>query len=644
MTIARPVELLAPAKDLTCGIEAVLHGADAIYIGAPQFSARAAAGNSIDDIRTLCDFAHLYNVRVYVALNTILTDDELTIAERMIRQIHEAGADALIIQDMGVMQLDIPPIPIHASTQTDNCTPSKVDFLVRTGFNRIILARELSLNEIQTIATYVPDASLEVFIHGSLCVSYSGRCYLSAAMNGRSANRGECAQCCRLPYSLVDADEKIIINRKHLLSLKDMNRSDDLEALMEAGVSSLKIEGRLKDVSYVKNITAHYRKRLDVIFSKNPAFFRPSSGRSTYSFEPQPEKSFNRRFTSYLLHGREMDMTSFDTPKSMGEPVGSFQFSVFSFQRENNAGSFQPENNAGSFQRENNLRSFQLTACADCKSVRLHNGDGLVFINSKGELEGFKVNRVDGNRIFPYQMPRIKPDTLLYRNYDHAFETLLSKPSAERKIGVTMEWGDEPAGFILTMTDEDDTSITIARPYTKEKARKQQHNIIHKQLSKLGDTPFTAMNVIISTSDDFFVPASLLNGMRREATEQLIKARRLNYKRISIDKKTYDTTIAYPSKTLDYAANVSNRKAVAFYKKHQAEVLEPAFEIQRKNHAPLMITKHCLRFSMGWCPVHHKKQSPFKEPYYLIYKDIRLRLSFDCKKCRMLIFISPENS
>ncbi|MDR2914816.1 MAG: U32 family peptidase, partial [Tannerella sp.] len=353
MITARPIELLAPAKDLTCGMEAILHGADAVYIGAPKFGARAAATNSIDDIHALCDFAHLYNARIYVALNTILKDEELKETEILIRKIYDAGADALIVQDMGITQLDIPPIPLHASTQMDNCTPEKVGFLHKAGFTQIVLARELTLDEVQTISERVPDVTLEAFIHGALCVSYSGRCYLSYAVSGRSANRGECAQCCRLPYSLVDAGGTVITERKHLLSLKDMNRSDDLEAMMRAGISSLKIEGRLKDVSYVKNIVAYYRKKLDGIFAKNPVFYRSSAGYSSYTFEPQPEKSFNRGFTSYFLHGRDIEITSFDTPKSVGEPVGSV--------------------------KEIKGNSFTV---AGLKPI--HNGDGLIFFNQRG--------------------------------------------------------------------------------------------------------------------------------------------------------------------------------------------------------------------------------------------------------------------
>ena len=609
MITARPIELLAPAKDLNCGTEAVLHGADAVYIGAPKFGARAAAGNSIDDIRKLCDFAHLYNVRIYVALNTILKDEELKEAESLIHQLYSAGVDALIVQDMGITQLDIPPIPLHASTQTDNCAPEKVEFLYKAGFRQIVLARELTLEEIQIISERVPQVALEAFIHGALCVSYSGRCYLSYAFNGRSANRGECAQCCRLPYTMTDADGKTILEKKHLLSLKDMNRSDDLEAMMRAGISSMKIEGRLKDVSYVKNIVAYYRKRLDGIFAKNPAFYRSSTGQSSYTFESRPEKSFNRGFTSYFLHGRDTEITSFDTPKSVGEPVGVV--------------------------KEIKGNSFTVAGLTP-----IHNGDGLVYFNSRSELDGFRVNRTEANRIFPQSMPPVRPKTPLYRNYDQEFESILSKPSAERKIPVVMEWGDYAQGYCLSITDETDARVIITRPATKDIARKPQEENVKTQLAKLGNTPFEAKEIIITMSKNYFVPSSLLNDMRREAIEKSLINCRIRYRRQYVKKSVYDNNTSYPLQKLDYTANVMNEKAEAFFRKHDVEIIEPAFEKELRDDVPLMYTKHCLRYSMGWCPVHHKEKSPYKEPYYLSHKDRQLRLSFDCKKCMMLVYNS----
>ncbi|MCI7460138.1 MAG: U32 family peptidase [Parabacteroides merdae] len=607
-TKSRPIELLSPAKDLNCGIEAINHGADAVYIGAPKFGARSAAGNSLEDIRELCEYAHLYEARIYVTLNTILKEDELEEAERMIWDLWRVGTDALIIQDMGITRLNLPPIPLHASTQTDNRTPEKVRFLEAAGFTQVVLARELSLNEIRRIseATTVP---LEVFVHGALCVSYSGQCYLSAALSGRSANRGECAQYCRLPYTMVDATGTEIVTHKHLLSLKDMNRSDQLEALLDAGVSSLKIEGRLKDAGYVKNITAYYRKKLDAVLSRRPEYRRASAGRSTYTFEPVAEKSFNRGFTPFLLEGRTADITAFNTPKSLGEPVGMV--------------------------KEIKGNSFTVAGLK-----QLSNGDGLVFFNRKGELEGFRVNRVEANRVFPLDMPQLAPKTPLYRNFDQAFDKLLAKPSAERKLSVEIEFLDNPFGFTLCMEDETGARIMLTEPFAKELARREQQDNIRTQLSKLGNTPFEASKVVVGLSENWFVPSSLLADMRRRGVEKLLEARRARYPRETVKRVQPSVSIPFPERQLTYLGNVANGKARSFYQDHGVEQIDPAFELSPRKDVPLMFTKHCLRYSMGWCPTYQKDKSPYKEPYYLLYKDTRLRLQFDCKHCQMLVFES----
>ena len=607
-TKSRPIELLSPAKDLNCGIEAINHGADAVYIGAPKFGARAAAGNSLEDIRELCEYAHLYGARIYVTLNTILKEDELEEAERMIWDLWRVGTDALIIQDMGITRLNLPPIPLHASTQTDNRTPEKVRFLEAAGFTQVVLARELSLNEIRRIseATTVP---LEVFVHGALCVSYSGQCYLSAALSGRSANRGECAQYCRLPYTMVDATGTEIVTHKHLLSLKDMNRSDQLEALLDAGVSSLKIEGRLKDVGYVKNITAYYRKKLDAVLSRRPEYRRASAGRSTYTFEPVAEKSFNRGFTPFLLEGRTADITAFNTPKSLGEPVGTV--------------------------KEIKGNSFTVAGLK-----QLSNGAGLVFFNRKGELEGFRVNRVEANRVFPLDMPQLTPKTPLYRNFDQAFDKLLAKPSAERKLSVEIEFLDNPFGFTLCMEDETGARIMLTEPFAKELARRERQDNIRTQLSKLGNTPFEASKVVVGLSENWFVPSSLLADMRRRGVEKLLEARRARYPRETVKRVQPSVSIPFPERQLTYLGNVANGKARSFYQDHGVEQIDPAFELSPRKDVPLMFTKHCLRYSMGWCPTYQKDKSPYKEPYYLLYKDTRLRLQFDCKHCQMLVFES----
>lgn len=596
------IELLSPAKDLTCGIEAINHGADAVYIGAPKFSARAAAGNAITDIEQLCAYAHRYRARIYVALNTLLKDSELDEARRMAWSLYDAGVDALIVQDMALLEMDIPPIPLHASTQMDNRTLEKVQFLEKVGFTQVVLPREFTLEEIRQMATQT-NVALEVFVHGALCVSYSGQCYLSAALSGRSANRGECAQYCRLPYTMVDADGREIAQGKHLLSLRDLNQSAHLAELIEAGVTSFKIEGRLKEVSYVKNITAYYRQLLDRIL-EGKTIRRASDGTCRFTFTPQAEKSFNRGFTTFFLQGRQRDITAFDTPKSQGEYVGQV--------------------------KELKGNSFTLAGTST-----LNNGDGLSFFNTRGELEGFRVNRAEANRIYPQEMPALRPKTKLYRNFDQAFEKQLAKPSAERRIAVDITFSDHAFGFSLTMEDESGARVTIARPFQKEPAQKAQTENIRTQLAKLGNTPFDSRYIRIELSGEFFVPSSLLAEMRREAVERLLSLRKINYRR-EVRKKAEKAV--YPLQTLTYLGNVLNEKAKAFYQKQGVSHVEYAYERERNAGVPLMFTKHCLRYSFGWCPRFQRGKTSFREPYYLVWKQTKLRLVFDCAHCQMLIY------
>lgn len=601
----RKIELLAPAKNLECGMEAINHGADAVYIGAPRFGARAAAGNSLDDIAALVQYAHLYNARIYVTVNTILKEEELEETERMIHDLYQAGVDALIVQDMGITRLNLPPIPLHASTQMDNRTPEKVQFLHEAGFRQVVLARELSLREISDIHQACPQVPLEVFVHGALCVSYSGQCYVSQACFGRSANRGECAQFCRLPFSLVDANGEVIVKDKHLLSLKDLNQSDKLEELLDAGVSSFKIEGRLKDVSYVKNVTAAYRRKLDAIFARRAEFKRASSGTSKFDFQPQLDKSFSRGFTHYFLHGRDKDIFSFDTPKSLGEEMGTMKEA------------------RGNYITVAGLKSF-------------NNGDGVCYIDEQGRLQGFRVNRVDGNKLYPQEMPQIKPRTVLYRNFDQEFEKVLARKSAERKIALSMELAESNFGFSLTLTDEDKNSVTLSLPREKELARTPQLDNLKNQLAKLGNTPFELQQIEINFSDNWFIPASVLAECRREAVEKLINTRRMNYRReVAVWQPTTHT---YLQTSLTYLGNVMNSRAASFYKEHGVQSIEPAFEQKPVEDAVLMFSKHCLRYSMGWCPIRQRVRSPYKEPYYLVSGDgKRYRLEFDCKNCQMKI-------
>ena len=616
----RKIELLAPAKNLECGIEAVNHGADAVYIGAPKFGARAAAVNSLEDIAALVAYAHLYNVRIYVTVNTILKEEELAETEKMIWELYRIGVDALIVQDMGITRLNLPPIPLHGSTQMDNRTPEKVRFLADAGFRQVVLARELSLQEIRRIHEACPETPLEVFVHGALCVSYSGQCYVSQACFGRSANRGECAQFCRLPFSLVDADGKTIVRDKHLLSLKDLNQSEVLEDLLDAGASSLKIEGRLKDVSYVKNVTAAYRSKLDAIFARRKEYVRASSGTCRFDFTPRLDKSFSRGFTHYFLQGRDREISSFDTPKSLGEEMGTMKE-----------------------QRGNYL------TVAGVKPF--HNGDGVCFLDEQGRLQGFRINRVDGNKLYPAgDVPRIEPRTRLFRNFDQEFERILARKSVERKIGVGWELTDTPSGFALTAADEDGNRITLSFPYPKELARTPQPENLRTQLGKLGNTPFevmplggtdspsatTAPAIAINLSQNWFIPASVIADWRRQAIDKLTAARRITYRReLHVWKPTRHR---FPATSLTYLGNVMNTAARSFYQAHGVASVEPAYEKQAVPEAVLMFCKHCLRYSMGWCPTHQKGHSPYREPYYLVGTDgKRFRLTFDCKNCQMKV-------
>lgn len=610
----RRIELLAPAKNLTCGIEAINHGADAVYIGAPKFGARSSAGNSLEDIRALVEYAHLYRARIYVTVNTILKEEELAETEAMIWELYRAGVDALIVQDMGITRLNLPPIPLHGSTQMDNRSPEKVRFLYEAGFRQIVLARELSLPEIRQIHEACPEAAIEVFVHGALCVSYSGQCYVSQACFGRSANRGECAQFCRLPFTLEDADGRQIVRNKHLLSLKDLNQSEVLEQLLDAGATSLKIEGRLKEVSYVKNVTAAYRRQLDAIFARRPEYTRASSGTCHYTFTPQLSKSFSRGFTHYFLQGRTSDIASFDTPKSLGEEMGTMK------------------EQRGHYLTVAGLKPF-------------HNGDGVCYLDEQGRLQGFRINRVEGNKLYPAgEMPRIRPKTPLFRNFDQEFERLLDRKSSERKIRIMWQLRDLPWGFSLTATDEDDTQVTLSFEASKELARTPQTANLCNQLMKLGNTPYEVKvgkhgepdSVDICLSDNWFIPSSVLADWRRQVIDRLTAARRITYpQELAVWKPTRHP---FPATTLTYLGNVMNSQAVGFYRDHGLQSIAPAYEKKAVSGAVLMFCKHCLRYSMGWCPTHQKGRSPYREPYYLVGTDgRRFRLEFDCRRCQMKV-------
>ena len=617
----KQLELLAPAKNADIGIEAINHGADAIYIGGPAFGARANAENTVADIERLTRHAHRFGARVFVTCNTILHDAEVDSASALIHQLHEAGADALIVQDMGILELDLPPIQLHASTQTDIRHPEKARFLQDVGFSQIVLAREMTLTEIRKVAA-ATDCALEFFVHGALCVAFSGQCYISHAHTGRSANRGECSQACRLPYDLADKDGNLVASNQHLLSMKDNNQSANLRALADAGISSFKIEGRYKDMAYVKNITAHYRQLLDGIMEDAPEYSRTSAGRSTFLFNPVAEKTFNRGATDYFVNGRTADIGAFDSPKFVGEPVGSV-IRVDGKQR----------------------RFFDTTSV-----VELHNGDGLTFYDRKGELVGLRVNRAEkigeDFRIHTAEtLPaELFPGSGLFRNRDQEFERILEKKSAERRIAVDISLAETPAGFALTLTDESGVAATAELPHAKEPAKDSERALagLKEGLAKLGTTIFSARKVDLDISAAWFLPASSLNALRRDAAEKLEAARLATLPRLP-RRAAVEPPVPYPETELSYLANVLNDRARAFYQRHGVQLIEAAYEANEMlDDASLMITKHCLRYSFNLCPKEVKGIKP--DPMTLINGKEKLTLRFDCKRCEMHVVGRIRNS
>jgi len=606
MASKKIIELLAPAKNLICGQAAISHGADAIYIGGPKFGAREDAGNSLQDIEKLITEAQVFGVKVYVALNTILFDSELEDAMQQIKNLYEIGVDALIIQDMGILEMDLPPIPLHASTQLHNYLPAQIKFLEAVHFKRAVLARELSIDQVRDIRSQT-SIELEAFIHGSLCVSFSGRCYLSHAIGGRSANRGACAQPCRKRYTMYDADRNIITSDQHLLSLKDLNHSDSIKELAEAGIQSFKIEGRLKDVDYVKNITAFYRKKMDTFLEDQSEFKAASAGKSYISFEANPKKSFNRGATDYFLHGRSKEIVSFESPKFLGETVGEVT--------------------------QVTTKYFEIES-----SVEIANNDGLVFISTKGESIGIKVNVVERSRIYPDKMNGIFPGAKVYRNYDHLFQQQLKADLTVRKISVEIEIGESDDGFELTARDESGIIETLESYLPKNPARdtqKSKETIIY-QLSKSGDTQFFISSVETNGTEKFFFQASVLNAMRRELLDRITQARQKKTKITIINEPN---TFPYPDKVIGYEGNISNQLARQFYIRHGVENPAMAFEKQPDPHGKtVMTTKHCLKFQMGFCPKFGgQKPLNFNEPFSLNDGINELRLDFDCLKCIMKV-------
>lgn len=636
------IELLAPAKNLECGIAAIDHGADAVYIGAAKFGARQSAGNSVEDIKALCDYAHQFGATVHVTVNTIIYDDELEDMLQLIKQLEEARVDALLIQDMGLLRavkerLNT-KVALHSSTQCDSRTIGKVKWLQSLGFERVVLARELSAKEISTIHEAVPELELEAFVHGALCVSYSGICYASQHCFDRSANRGACAQFCRMAFDLKDSDGKTIEKQRYLLSLKDMCQIDNLETLMRSGACAFKIEGRLKDINYVKNVVSAYSQRLNDIIAKHPnEFRRASQGRVEYHFTPDLNKTFNRGYTNYFMNGRQPDIFSPNTPKALGEYVGKV--------------------------KEIRRDSFNVSSTST-----FANGDGLCFINHQATnegrkeiLEGFRVNRAVGNRLYPFKMPQgLKPGTALYRNQDQAFEKELSGKSAERRVQVSMKFGLTEDGFSLKMalpnTDKEATT-TIA--FAHQEAQKPQRDNIVRQVTKFGNTIYACDNVELEEgADKLFVPSSILAELRRNVVERFSKLSLVSKAIVSPVK------VAKPSETMQhftyvnpsqyekfpYLYNISNHEARSFYEEQGLDNMQPAYECSdvkagnrqksaANDPAILMQCRHCIRYSLGYCVVHGGRKPTWKEPLFLELGDKkRFKLEFDCKNCQMNIY------
>lgn len=605
-------------------MEAILHGADAVYIGGPAFGARAAAGNSLTDIAALCAFAHTYYAKVYVALNTIIYASEIPQVQRLVHDLWKAGADALIIQDTALLEMELPPIELHASTQMDNRTAQDLMQRAREGFTRTVVARELSLEEMSRLHRQVPVMEMEAFVHGALCVSYSGKCYASAHKFGRSANRGCCAQFCRLAFDLVNGKGKLLEKHRHLLSLKDMNRMDDLESMMDAGVVSFKIEGRLKDTNYVKNVTAAYRQAIDRILDRRPQdYCRASAGTSSFTFTPQVQKSFNRGFTDYFLHGRDEGIHSFDTPKSMGERVGKMS-----------------EMDQGGWIR----------IAYDAHVTPLSPGDGLCYLNSRHQLEGMSVNKVEGDRFQSATLLQGLPKgTWIHRNHDQIFSKALQRPTAQRKLPIRLSLKEIPDGYRLTATEnvEHGMSAACEMKCKHQHAQTPQRDNMLKNLAKWGNTPFSPDEIELQVADDAFIPASLLAELRREVSAQLLadKAAAWNKRRSGISAPCPPVPHPCPlpaNLQLDHTANVANPLARKHYERMGCSVMAQAYELEPPAGAVVMTTRHCIRRALGHCLKEQQKAggqaNDWNSPLFLRTTDGELfPLRFDCQRCEMQV-------
>lgn len=606
----KKIEILAPAKNLIQGIAAINSGADAVYIGAPQFGARSNATNSIEDVAELVKYAHLFNAQVFVVINTILYDNELDTCRKMIWELYDIKVDALIIQDMSILEMDLPPIVLHASTQSNNRDADKIKFLKDAGIKRVVLARELNLHQIKEISD-TADVELEFFVTGALCVSFSGNCYMSVANGERSANRGSCAQNCRLPYNLIDGNGDTLIKNSHLLSIKDLDVSDQIPNLIEVGICSFKIEGRLKDVVYVKNNVSYLRQKLDSFLDGNEKYTKASSGKCTFTFDSSLNRTFNRGYTDYFVNERHQSIGSWESPKSKGQYIGKLVRTV--------GNSYEIENG--------NL---------------LNNGDGLCYINDDNEAEGIYVNRAENGFVFPNVLKEIKDGTFIYRNNDAAFIKLVEREdSAIRKIGTSLLLTESTSGFELTATDEDGNTSKVVLEHPKEQTKNNEsiEENIKTQLAKTGFTPYTADEITIQFSENWFLPISKINEMRRLVYEQLSAIRLENYK--VEEHQIVKTTHPYPETKLDFMYNVSNKLARRFYERHGVTEIEKAFELQwDPGKSRVMTTKYCIKYELEKCPKYHKDTLgvKVKEPLVLKQGELEYKLKFNCKPCEMEIW------
>ncbi len=632
------LELLSPARDADIGREAVLHGADAVYIGGPSFGARSKAENSVADIAGLVQFAHRYGSRIFVTVNTILHDNELESARKYIHELYDAGVDALIVQDMGILELDIPPIALHASTQCDIRSVAKATFLGAAGFSQLVLARELTLQQIaQMRAAVNPDVPLEFFVHGALCVAFSGNCYISEAHTGRSANRGSCSQECRLPYTLQDNKGGVVAFDKHLLSMKDNDQSANLRALIDAGIRSFKVEGRYKDMGYVKNVTAHYRTLIDKILNERPDLAAASHGQCTYTFTPDPDKTFNRSSTDYFVNDRKTDIGAFDAPAHVGSKIGTVtRVGAGWFELETvvpeAAATVRPERSEGS----------------DSKPVCLANGDGLTWMH-KRDVKGTQADVVKriGNawRVTPQataDLTGLVVGTEISRNRDHIWELTLAKKSSDRRINVSITFAETATGFALTLQDEHGASATATINFAKDPAQNpaRAEASLKENLGKLGNTLFAVKDIELAWSQPWFVPASAANALRRDAIEKLETVRLANMSKWT-RAEAAEPPVAYPDEQLTYLANVYNQASRDFYAKHGVKMIAAAYEAHTEaGEVPVMVTKHCLRWSFNLCPKQAKGVQGVQgqvraEPMVLISGKDKLTLKFDCKPCEM---------